>query len=186
MSLTAPHYLQQDHLHIRGENWHIFGQIHQCLGSPPHTWRKQLAFHSMRHTHGITSTYVEKTSSCGMFGKPTQGHLHIRGENLIFQQGGQEIRGSPPHTWRKPYDPETLRTHDRITSTYVEKTIESSEHLYELQDHLHIRGENKEQLLTVPKYVGSPPHTWRKQEASLRRLAQMRITSTYVEKTNVQ
>ena len=52
-------------------------------------------------------------------------------------------------------------------------------------DHLHIRGENRKQIFQLMKSSGSPPHTWRKQKANIPANEEFRITSTYVEKTNL-
>ena len=51
-----------DHLHIRGENLEIYIEPTQCMGSPPHTWRKPSLPEHSKTNLGITSTYVEKTN----------------------------------------------------------------------------------------------------------------------------
>ena len=55
--------------------------------------------------------------------------------------------------------------------------------LKRIQDHLHIRGENRVRLCFVNTHLGSPPHTWRKLELSPSAYKSIGITSTYVEKT---
>ena len=51
------------------------------------------------------------------------------------------------------------------------------------QDHLHIRGENKNLQVKKSSVSGSPPHTWRKRVPTDLSIVSLRITSTYVEKT---
>ena len=70
--------------------------------------------------------------------------------------------GSPPHTWRKHENTDSDYRLDRITSTYVEKTSWLDPAIPSIQDHLHIRGENLDELNEARKSLGSPPHTWRK------------------------
>ena len=54
--------IYEDHLHIRGENLEIYIEPTQCMGSPPHTWRKPSLPEHSKTNLGITSTYVEKTN----------------------------------------------------------------------------------------------------------------------------
>ena len=70
--------------------------------------------------------------------------------------------GSPPHTWRKHYLEIDGLAHERITSTYVEKTQRSKSRYSWIRDHLHIRGENDLTDIYTDVILGSPPHTWRK------------------------
>ena len=74
--------------------------------------------------------------------------------------------GSPPHTWRilKAIYPDA--SYKRITSTYVENTLQMQE----------------DESLSP----GSPPHTWRILIFSLLNHLSIRITSTYVENTKLQ
>ena len=72
------------------------------------------------------------------------------------------IPGSPPHTWRKHKEYFEIAKQRRITSTYVEKTIEEMNEFIKNEDHLHIRGENASKLIIRVAGSGSPPHTWRK------------------------
>ena len=51
----------EDHLHIRGEYFTIFGVFNSFLGSPPHTWRILLQAIMPYAAARITSTYVENT-----------------------------------------------------------------------------------------------------------------------------
>ena len=55
--------LPKDHLHIRGEHLISCVRTNLHLGSPPHTWRTQKAIYPLVSSFGITSTYVENTSS---------------------------------------------------------------------------------------------------------------------------
>ena len=73
--------------------------------------------------------------------------------------------GSPPHTWRILGD---------------EFGSDPS-----VQDHLHIRGEYNASPQDLMIQVGSPPHTWRIQPTSDRLWPPPRITSTYVENTDI-
>ena len=95
------------------------------------------------------------------------------------------ISGSPPHTWRIPAKLRLLLFACRITSTYVENTLEIKDLLPLSRDHLHIRGEytGKELLTTLGK--GSPPHTWRILGQVISYALTGGITSTYVENTNI-
>ena len=71
-----------------------------------------------------------------------EDYLHIRGENALTGHNNTDEVGSPPHTWRKPGLWRVSLPDDRITSTYVEKTIIAFFDAFASQDHLHIRGEN--------------------------------------------
>ena len=154
--------MHQDHLHIRGENKLACYAIGANWGSPPHTWRKLncvgYAFGKAR----ITSTYVEKTSHEQSHNFKIQDHLHIRGENENNVPLKILYSGSPPHTWRKLVPLRCDVSCCRITSTYVEKTNSSNYGYLGLQDHLHIRGENRYVWGATGPSTGSPPHTWRK------------------------
>ena len=79
-----------------------------------------------------------------------------------------------------------LTAHDRITSTYVEKTVSVDLTGFFVWDHLHIRGENDCQSLIPIWFGGSPPHTWRKRRTFSSLEKKEGITSTYVEKTFVR
>ena len=70
-----------------------------------------------------------------------------------------------------------------ITSTYVENTKSFNVLKFELQDHLHIRGEYSEKDRKDFIESGSPPHTWRIHHCHLKRGQLVRITSTCVENT---
>ena len=54
--------LNEDHLHIRGENSANYLGVSTTTGSPPHTWRKLVVVLVALVVLGITSTYVEKTT----------------------------------------------------------------------------------------------------------------------------
>ena len=49
-------------------------------GSPPHTWRIPHDLATMFGSGGITSTYVENTSTEADSDTDDEDHLHIRGE----------------------------------------------------------------------------------------------------------
>ena len=141
---------QQDHLHIRGEYGLLRFRRHYVRGSPPHTWRILSAADS--------SALLKRD------------HLHIRGEytseiDLIFV-----LLGSPPHTWRILCIVISMDIHMRITSTYVENTYDVLTAEDNLQDHLHIRGEYPISSIDSPPIKGSPPHTWRIQKSTKKRL----------------
>ena len=152
-------------------------------GSPPHTWRKQKDHVCITTKDRITSTYVEKTISRLDHNESFQDHLHIRGENTSIKPLKAFAIGSPPHTWRKLAGIIRAITAARITSTYVEKTIVPSFICRDLQDHLHIRGENLFISHHFVYLLGSPPHTWRKLFSAGWPILTTGITSTYVEKT---
>ena len=131
----------------------------------------------------ITSTYVEKTFNRTPLWSSTEDHLHIRGENVWKQVFTLITIGSPPHTWRKLLTQANLTGLIGITSTYVEKTDFVKQFFIPFQDHLHIRGENIKTIQSLMCVRGSPPHTWRKRKAITVGQCCIRITSTYVEKT---
>ena len=70
-------------------------------------------------------------------------------------------QGSPPHTWRILKVQPPLSRAIRITSTYVENTLEDGEVIATAEDHLHIRGEYSLLAMISYRRAGSPPHTWR-------------------------
>ena len=116
----------RDHLHIRGE---YFTQALACLettGSPPHTWRILCQNKLLNWRCRITSTYVENTSTeqAGLYF--TQDHLHIRGEYFDRKKRQECEEGSPPHTWRILKIMGGFFRLIRITSTYVENTVNKS------------------------------------------------------------
>ena len=118
--------MDQDHLHIRGENPTLSKDSYHHLGSPPHTWRKRGILQILTYRLRITSTYVEKTTWNRYDAFIIWDHLHIRGENQSVAIKSSKFGGSPPHTWRKPVMPNHYCQTHRITSTYVEKTLFSS------------------------------------------------------------
>ena len=76
------------------------------------------------------------------------------------------------------------RSHlNRITSTYVENTVHEAKPISDVEDHLHIRGEYTINNIYSTRVLGSPPHTWRIQDADNPDNATVGITSTYVENT---
>ena len=116
-------WFNEDHLHIRGENYNIGDDDTQLPGSPPHTWRKLVVIACQKLISRITSTYVEKTFLLQSVPFSTRDHLHIRGENKRSIPRSCIWVGSPPHTWRKPKSIKEATLGIRITSTYVEKTV---------------------------------------------------------------
>ena len=123
LSIGKMMYEEQDHLHIRGENYEFDSSSLSLAGSPPHTWRKLAYFWANSSMLRITSTYVEKTACISLYASHSRDHLHIRGENVIVWHVWKADPGSPPHTWRKPDIPTRWSRDPRITSTYVEKTL---------------------------------------------------------------
>ena len=172
-----------DHLHIRGEYVKIYGKISLELGSPPHTWRIPWvnSFHFFYPR--ITSTYVENTLCIRHAARSARDHLHIRGEYNKFNHVNRFITGSPPHTWRILNNDGVTDSKVRITSTYVENTIEFCRQQTKVEDHLHIRGEYSYFCKIHAILKGSPPHTWRILTKTWSQILITRITSTYVENT---
>ena len=86
---TCRHYERcndcKDHLHIRGE--------HFCKSLVNKGGDKR-----------ITSTYVENTQSLSGEMLWIRDHLHIRGEHPFIFALGIAGTGSPPHTWRTPWN----------------------------------------------------------------------------------
>ena len=66
----------------------------------------------------------------------------------------------------------------------MENTSKDPNEALTSEDHLHIREEYLKLLVLNLFLPGSPPHTWRIHSQSRPWLAQLRITSTYVENTN--
>ena len=96
---------------------------------------------------------------------------------------GQEILGSPPHTWRIQNGKAIYNDQDGITSTYVENTAGKPTESKATKDHLHIRGEYQFFYLKNIQLIGSPPHTWRIPFKVTSFSLILGITSTYVENT---
>ena len=94
----------KDHLHIRGEYLIHLWLNHMQLGSPPHTWR-------ILWVPLLADPIV-------------RDHLHIRGEYYFSRTTARIGVGSPPHTWRIPSVISIETVNIRITSTYVENTLE--------------------------------------------------------------
>ena len=184
--VDVPNFTTKDHLHIRGENVIPTGIFKVSTGSPPHTWRKLYWKRWDNPNFRITSTYVEKTLRWPHIVCDDWDHLHIRGENLLAVFILSPKTGSPPHTWRKRQPSVAKWLCIRITSTYVEKTPNIQWRKILHRDHLHIRGENKHIHKITISAAGSPPHTWRKLAWQDLAAASNRITSTYVEKTQVK
>ena len=116
----------EDHLHIRGE--YVADPCGSILyvGSPPHTWRIRICDGQPRVYRGITSTYVENTTTLFGLTATCWDHLHIRGEYAITLKFVSKAVGSPPHTWRIRYPKQDLSSETGITSTYVENTVNKS------------------------------------------------------------
>ena len=85
--------------------------------------------------------------------------------------------------WRIPVTVSPPPIDSRITSTYVENTYRIRSYIDQHWDHLHIRGEYTLHKSSDPTSIGSPPHTWRIQEAQRQSDLQAGITSTHVENT---
>ena len=94
--------------------------------------------------------------------------------------------GSPPHTWRIQKVQSQMHQLIRITSTYVENTVWTNPPIGCPQDHLHIRGEYLKIINLQVMLKGSPPHTWRIRKLAIYKRKTTRITSTYVENTDLQ
>ena len=161
MLTVSLHCKLQDHLHIRGEYRFLLIFCFGHPGSPPHTWRIRNQFFLQHWLLGITSTYVENTSSKRHKRANFKDHLHIRGEYLFHLLSSSSLKGSPPHTWRIPSLITTLTNMLRITSTYVENTGNLISSHGRDEDHLHIRGEYPLSNFQRARGIGSPPHTWR-------------------------
>ena len=123
LDFLSSHYLNQDHLHIRGEYQKMLTAQTKQLGSPPHTWRILYLFSCFSVEYGITSTYVENTIIPWLKNMIFWDHLHIRGEYKSILSPWCLLQGSPPHTWRIPNVLYNTQKYGRITSTYVENTL---------------------------------------------------------------
>ena len=134
----------------------------------------------------ITSTCVENTNLLKAPSAPLKDHLHIRGEYKDTEKKFLKVLGSPPHTWRIQPWHKRWWIYLRITSTYVENTINYKRGHGDNMDHLHIRGEYRLDAIFVTLIEGSPPHTWRIPSKSKKPLPKEGITSTYVENTKIR
>ena len=113
----------QDHLHIRGEYMTVQVIKTHNWGSPPHTWRILSFWLQERRALRITSTYVENTMYAADATGTSGDHLHIRGEYSVGDFAIYHYVGSPPHTWRILVLISLFSFLSRITSTYVENTV---------------------------------------------------------------
>ena len=156
-------YARQDHLHIRGEYELLSTPDEDPIGSPPHTWRI------------LALNMYDRVN--------VEDHLHIRGEYGRNSFDSKHDLGSPPHTWRILESGRSSNLKFRITSTYVENTINALVTEKISWDHLHIRGEYLTSGYFMNLLRGSPPHTWRILQLKPIELILVRITTTYVENT---
>ena len=110
-------------------------------------------------------------------------HLHLRGE-YSSGAGVQAVDlGSSPLTWRIQII-RMLNDHKkRIISTYVENTCLQKRCNRKLWDHLHLRGEYPQPLISREHSSGSSPLTWRIRWKVWEQEKLSRIISTYVENT---
>ena len=171
---------------MRGEYFNVVGFKDRSMGSPPHTWRIQNAIKYVFPTLRITSTYVENTGTIVGVPLVSWDHLHIRGEYIHQNLHIMSDHGSPPHTWRIQLGVINTKLNQGITSTYVENTYRIWTCIFRQWDHLHIRGEYNNVIFVSRDYLGSPPHTWRIPALSTCTWEEMRITSTYVENTELK
>ncbi len=111
-------------------------------GSPPLTWRTRSELGSSIPVPGITSTYVENTALLEFADGFIQDHLHLRGEHSVLVSLIVSELGSPPLTWRTLCIEDFRMEKLRITSTYVENTLNRVAVLLLSRDHLHLRGEH--------------------------------------------
>ena len=116
-------YTVQDDLHIRGEYFSISPLISKHLGWPPHTWRILLSVLAFHVNARMTSTYVENTRYSGCWKLLHEDDLHIRGEYTNDYKQIADKSGWPPHTWRIRIYGATHSDQIRMTSTYVENTL---------------------------------------------------------------
>ena len=69
------------HLHGRGEDQNVCGQIVRSVETPPRTWRRPPVVLMVRWSVRNTSTDVEKTSKRAFMSISPEKHLHGRGED---------------------------------------------------------------------------------------------------------
>ena len=69
-------------------------------------------------------------------------HLHGRGEDIRIAAVSVRYLETPPRTWRRPRWADIDRERARNTSTDVEKTNDDSTAGFEVEKHLHGRGED--------------------------------------------
>ena len=132
----------QKHLHVRGEDTCVIGNLGSRVETPPRTWRRQVDCQHDVFSFRNTSTYVEKTRSNVRNRKKNWKHLHVRGEDLLRSRKRKLKTETPPRTWRRLILLLRSCSTFRNTSTYVEKTIEEGLYDPSEEKHLHVRGED--------------------------------------------
>ena len=68
----------------------------------------------------------------------------------------------------------------------MENTFSCTALIVAFRDHLHIRGEYFADRKQAQNELGSPPHTWRIPTTKATHKHYLRITSTYVENTQIK
>ena len=112
----------QKHLHGRGEDF-IPRNVSKSIGeTPPRTWRRPPLMRASLSFVGNTSTDVEKTGRSLSIVLLLRKHLHGRGEDVFNKCLISILVETPPRTWRRRKQRQSMLTGLRNTSTDVEKT----------------------------------------------------------------
>ncbi len=138
-SISEPNW---KHLHVRGEDSMHTAPAARQTETPPRAWRRPDTSPESIKKMGNTSTCVEKTLSTGRDARPTWKHLHVRGEDSIYEWAKGNNEETPPRAWRRRWGSFTTMLGARNTSTCVEKTRHQRWLAVCMWKHLHVRGED--------------------------------------------
>lgn len=94
-------------------------------GEPPRGWRRLLGVLAHEVGHRRTSTRVEKTPTRRRRATSPREYLHAGGEDVGVLAHVLSPPGGPPRAWRRPPTITDEVRGSRLTSTCVEKTLES-------------------------------------------------------------
>ena len=153
------------------------------VGSPPLTWEKVAWLVPQIALLGITPTYVGKSIFRNGHILISKDHPHLRGKKWALDKLGIMNQGSPPLTWEKASVMLLICFSIGITPTYVGKRQNSSDFYIVDQDHPHLRGKKLLNSTTDRHFPGSPPLTWEKVLYKGLDFDGVRITPTYVGKS---
>ena len=133
----------------------------------------------------IIPAYAGSTRAPARIPHLIQDHPRIRGEHTLRLLYIQSSLGSSPHTRGAPNAASTTNPYFRIIPAYAGGTPPTWQGCISRLDHPRIRGEHWSRLPTMPRPVGSSPHT-RGAPESRGRLARKRgIIPAYAGSTRI-
>ena len=200
-SLSVSH--GRDHPRIRGEKVTVICMVLFSLGSPPHTWGKDILRRQPRLAAGITPAYAGKRIR-GTSPQPVAWeHPRIRGEKSRLNGSTSSMAGSPPHMrgkvllGRRRHGRKGITPHTRgkeivsgfevschgITPAYAGKSGWAGSPSPPARDHPRIRGEKSVGPFPGSAARGSPPHTRGKEALAQVGHARHGITPAYAGKS---